>query len=143
MRYINLREDAEEIMLQGFEKFFRQCKSFLFQGEGAFTNYLKKAMINECLMFLRKRKIVFEEIDTDTLMQSPGETVIENLSSKEIFELIRRLPQGYRTVFNLFIMEQLSHKEISQLLGISEGTSKSQLSKARILLQKMIKTNEK
>lgn len=143
IRYVKLKEDAEELMLQGFEKFFTQIHSFSFQGDAAFAGYLKRIMINECLMLLRKRKIVFEELDDRSPVAAAREIPIERLSSKEIFELILKLPEGYAAVFNLFVLEDLSHKEIAQLLGISEGTSKSQLSKARALLQKMIRANEK
>ncbi|MBO9595707.1 MAG: sigma-70 family RNA polymerase sigma factor [Niabella sp.] len=143
IRYVKRKEDAEELMLQGFEKFFTQIHSFTFQGEAAFAGYLKRIMVNECLMLLRKRKIVFEEIDDRSLVVTQDETPVERLSSKEIFELILKLPEGYATVFNLFVVEDLSHKEIAQLLGITEGTSKSQLSKARALLQKMITAHEK
>lgn len=143
IRYVKLKEDAEELMLQGFEKFFRQIHSFSFQGEAAFAGYLKRIMVNECLMLLRKRKIVFEEIDDRNPVTAQAETPIERLSSKEIFQLILKLPEGYATVFNLYVVEELGHKEIAQLLGITEGTSKSQLSKARALLQKMITAHGK
>ncbi|MGJ7031410.1 RNA polymerase sigma factor [Niabella hirudinis] len=142
-RYVKVKEDAEERMLQGFEKFFAQIDSFSFRGEAAFTAYLKRIMVNECLMLLRKRRIVFEEMEDQDFVMVQEETALERLSAKEIFELILKLPEGYATVFNLFVVEDLSHKEIAQLLGITEGTSKSQLSKARSLLQQMMRTHER
>ena len=117
-RYVKRREDAEELLLDGFYKFFKS--------------------INECLMFLRKKNvftIVTESAAEEIVLE---EEALNNLSADEIFNLIVTLPVGYRTVFNLFVVEGMEHKEIAVLMGISEGTSKSQLSKARALLQKLL-----
>lgn len=137
-RYLKNKEDAEEILLDGFYKFFRGLNSFNFQNEAALQAWLKKIMVNECLMFLRKKNnfnIVTEAVPEELII---AENVFSNLSAAEIFNLIVQLPVGYRTVFNLYVIEGENHKTIAALLNISEGTSKSQLSKARILLQKML-----
>jgi RNA polymerase sigma factor (sigma-70 family) len=137
-RYVKSREDAEEIMLDGFYKFFKNLSSFSYQGDAALNAWLKRIMVNECLMFLRKKNvftIVTEAAAEETVLQ---EEALANLSTAEIFNLVVQLPVGYRTVFNLYIIEGYDHKEIAALTGISEGTSKSQLSKARSLLQKML-----
>jgi RNA polymerase sigma factor (sigma-70 family) len=137
-RYVKNREDAEEIMLDGFYKFFKSLAAFDYQGEKAMEAWLKKIMVNECLMFLRKKKafiIVTESAAEDTTLE---EEALDNMSAAEIFNLIVQLPVGYRTVFNLYEIEGMNHKEIAALMGISEGTSKSQLSKAKSLLQKML-----
>jgi RNA polymerase sigma-70 factor (ECF subfamily) len=137
-RYLKSREDAEEVLLDGFYKFFSHLKEFRYQGEAALYAWLKRIMINECLMFLRRRhafSVVAEKTVEDLPLQVEP---LAGLSAAEIFGLIVQLPVGYRTVFNLHVIEGMEHREIAKLLGISEGTSKSQLSKARLLLQKML-----
>jgi RNA polymerase sigma factor (sigma-70 family) len=141
-RYVKSNEDAEELMLDGFYKFFKKLSSFNYMGDAALFGWLKKIMINECLMFLRKKNvfnIVTEASAEEVILQ---EDVLNNLSAEEIFKIIVQLPVGYRTVFNLFVVEGISHKEVAALLNISEGTSKSQLSKAKVLLQKMLLQND-
>ncbi len=141
-RYVKNTEDAEELLLDGFYKFFKKLSSFNYQGDAALYVWLKKIMINECLMFLRKKN-VFNMVTETTAEEIPlQEEALDNLSAAEIFNLIVRLPVGYRTVFNLYVIEGMPHMEIASLLGIAEGTSKSQLSKAKILLQKMLLQND-
>ena len=137
-RYVKNREDAEEIMLDGFYKFFKNLSSLNYQGDAALFAWIKKIMINECLMFLRKKTVFNIVSDSVAEEVSLEEDAINNLSAAEIFGLVIRLPVGYRTVFNLYEIEGMPHKEIASLLGISEGTSKSQLSKSKALLQKML-----
>jgi len=136
-RYVKIPEDAEEIMLDGFYKFFKNLPSFTYQGDAALFAWLKKIMINESLMFLRKKNVFMMVSDSSAENISFQAEALNNLSAAEIFNLIVQLPVGYRTVFNLYEIEGMKHKEIAELLNISEGTSKSQLSKAKILLQKM------
>jgi RNA polymerase sigma-70 factor (ECF subfamily) len=137
-RYVKSRQDAEEIMLDGFLKFFNKIGSFHYQNDAALFGFIKKIMINECLMFLRKRN-VFTIVSETEIEEVPfPESALDNLSAAEIYALIVQLPVGYRTVFNLSVIEGMEHKEIAALLGISTGTSKSQLSKAKLLLQKLI-----
>ena len=141
-RYVKNQEDAEELMLDGFYKFFKTMPSFSYQSDSALHAWLKRIMINECLMFLRKKTtftIVAETAADEVPLQ---EEALNRLSAAEIFDLIVRLPVGYRTVFNLYSVEGMSHKEIAQLLDINEGTSKSQLSKAKTVLQKMLLQNQ-
>lgn len=140
-RYLKNREDAEEALLDGFYKFFKNLSSFHYHGEAGLYAWAKKIMINECLMLLRKKNvftIVTESAAEDIPLE---EGVLNNLSAREIFELIIQMPVGYRTVFNLYVIEGMEHKEIAALLGIAEGTSKSQLSKAKSLLQKKLLQN--
>ena len=135
------REDAEEILLDGFYKFFKNLGAFNYQSDAALVAWLKKIMINECLMFLRKKN-VFTMVTENAAEEIPfKEDALNNLSASEIFNLIIQLPVGYRTVFNLYVIEGMEHKEIAVLMGISDGTSKSQLSKAKSLLQKMLLQN--
>jgi RNA polymerase sigma factor (sigma-70 family) len=140
-RYLKSTEDAEEVLMDGFYNFFKNLSSFHYQGDAALYAWLKKIMVNECLMLLRKKNvftIVMESAAEDIPLQ---EEALNNLSAKEIFDLVVQLPVGYRTVFNLHVIEEMSHKEISALIGIAEGTSKSQLNKAKSLLQKKILQN--
>jgi RNA polymerase sigma factor (sigma-70 family) len=139
-RYVKNAEDAEEIMLDGFYKFFKNLSSFTYQGDAALFGWMKKIMINECLMFLRKKNVFTIASDTIAEELSLEEEALNNLSAAEIFNLIIQLPVGYRTVFNLFEIEGMRHNEIATLLNISESTSKSQLFKAKNLLQKMLLT---
>ena len=140
-RYLKNNEDAEEALLDGFYKFFKNLGSFQYNGEAQLYAWLKKIMINECLMMLRKKNVftmVTEDAVADIQLE---EDALNNLSAKEIFELILELPVGYRTIFNLHVIEGMNHKEIAAIAGITEGTSKSQLSKARALLQKKLLQN--
>ncbi|MEO8762913.1 MAG: sigma-70 family RNA polymerase sigma factor [Ginsengibacter sp.] len=141
-RYVKNSEDAEELLLDGFYKFFNKLPSFNYQGDAALYMWLKKIMINECLMFLRKKN-VFNIVTEATAEEIPlQEEALNNLSAAEIFNLIVQLPVGYRTVFNLYVIEGMQHGEIATVMGITEGTSKSQFSKAKILLQKLLLQNK-
>ncbi len=137
-RYVKNPEDAEEILLDGFYKFFKHLGSFNYQGEAALYAWLKKIMVNECLMFLRKKNVFSIVADTAAIDMALQEDALANLTAAEIFNLVVQLPVGYRTVFNLHAIEGMEHREIAILLGIAEGTSKSQLRKAKTLLQKML-----
>ena len=137
-RYLKSKEDAEEILLDGFCKFFKTIQTFSYQNDAAVQGWVKRIMVNECLMLLRKKN-VFSIVSETAAEDLPVKAdAFDRLSAAEIFGLIVQLPLGYRTVFNLFAVEGMEHKEIARLLNISEGTSKSQLSKARSLLQKML-----
>ena len=138
LRYVKTREDAEEILLDGFFKFFKHLPSFDYVNEAALHGWLKKILVNECLMFLRKKNVFTMTTESAAEEIALEEDGLNNLSAEEIFKLIVQLPVGYRTVFNLHIIEGMVHKEIAETLGISEGTSKSQLSKAKSALQKML-----
>ena len=135
-RYVKNSEDAEEAMLDGFYKFFTHLSTFTYQNEAALIGWIKRIMINECLMQLRKKNAFVMLSDSVAEEMEYEDEALNRLSAKEIFELILRLPSGYRTVFNLYEIEGMNHKEIADLLGIAEGTSKSQLSKAKALLQR-------
>lgn len=141
-RYVKNAEDAEELMLDGFYKFFKHLSSFNYQGDASLQAWMKKIMINECLMFMRKKNLFVIASENKPEDIPIEEDALNNLSAAEIFNLIIQLPAGYRTVFNLYAVEGLTHKEVAKLLGISEGTSKSQLSKAKALLQKMLTQNQ-
>ena len=142
LRYVKHLPDAEEIMLNGFFNFYKSIDRFVYSYEKSIAGWLKKIMVNECLMFLRKAgslKIIDEE---HALELGVDDGQIARMNASEIFKLIMTLPPGYRTVFNLFAIEGYTHKEIAAMLNITEGTSKSQLNKAKGILQKAMKQNE-
>ena len=136
-RYVKTPEDAEELLLNGFYKFFKKISSFTYQDDAALYMWLKRIMINECLMFLRVKNaftIVTEAVAEEIPLQ---EDALDNLSAEEIIRVIIQLPVGYRTVFNLYAIDGMTHVEIAKQLNSSEGTSRSQYCKAKILLQNM------
>lgn len=141
-RYVKNTADAEEILLDGFYKFFSRLDAFQYQGDAALFGWIKKIMINKCLMFLRKKHAFTIVTETEAEQIPFPEDALDNLSAAEIFKLIIQLPVGYRTVFNLYTVEGMDHAAIAKLLGISEGTSKSQLSKAKAVLQKLLTQKE-
>lgn len=145
MRYVKNPEDAKEIMLDGFVNGFKSLDKFQYRGDGSLKAWLKKIMVNQCLMFLRKSNNVLAEADELDYSNDPsiGTDAIVRLSMKELLVVIHQLPDGYKTVFNLYTFEGMTHKEIAGVLNISENTSKSQLHKAKALLQKTISINTK
>lgn len=140
-RYVKTDEIAEEMVMNGFLKFFSSLNKFEFVNEAATIGWIKKIMVNECLMHLRRHNSFLQVATEDIPEIEMNEEIISNISTEEIFVLITQLPVGYRTIFNLFVIENMTHKEIAAALGIHEGTSKSQLSKARQMLQQMLIKN--
>lgn len=136
-RYLKSKEDAEEIVSDGFIKVFQNLNSFVYKDLKSFEAWIRRIMINECLMFLRKKKIIFQDENTALHVESESKTD-HNLEAEELYDLILSLPSGYRTIFNLYTIEGYSHKEIAKMLNISEGTSRSQLTKARMALKEMV-----
>ena len=138
-RYLRRREDAEEALLLGFAKMFRALPGYRF--EGSFEGWVRRIMVNEALMQLRQRELMtvsFDEFLQPENLATTAATAETQLQAEDLLALLATLPAGYRTVFNLYALEGYGHQEIAELLGISEGTSKSQLSKARALLQRRL-----
>jgi len=142
MRYVNNLHDAEELMLNGFYLCFRSISTFSYNGDGSLSAWLRKIMVNECLMHLRKKGRLKLESVTEFTDCDTEPAALANLEAADIYKMILELPEGYRTVLNLYIIEGYSHKEIAELLEITEGTSKSQLSKAKAMLRIKLKKNE-
>lgn len=140
LRYIPQPEDAKEALMDGFLSFFKGIGSFTYRGEGSVKAWMKKVMVNCCLMHLRKQnRNMMTVADTGIYEdKASNDDILGGLAAKEILKLLRDLPDGYRMVFNLYVFEEMTHKEIGELLGISENTSKSQLHRAKGLLQKKI-----
>ncbi|WP_040490173.1 RNA polymerase sigma factor [Indibacter alkaliphilus] len=141
LRYLKHQEDAEDVLSSALIKVFRSLHRFEYKMEGSFEAWARKITVNECLMCLRKQMRSPMMVEPEEHFQKEGEDILDKLSADELFGLILQLPEGYRTVFNLYEIEGFSHPEISEKLGISEGTSKSQLSKAKNYLKKLIIAN--
>src|SRR5688572_8100290 len=140
LRYLKNEMDAEEMMINGFVKVFQNIDKF--ENKGSFEGWVRKIMVNESLMHLRKKEPLHLAIEKDHLQVSTQANAFDDLAGEEIMQLLHELPAGYRTVFNLYAIEGYSHKEIAEMLNITEGTSKSQLSKARGMLQRWIETEK-
>lgn len=138
LRYAKNREEAEEILHEGFLKVFTYINKF--KGTGSFEGWIRKIMVNCALSRYRNKSHLHPVIRLDTLGYDPqSETdIVSSVDAKELLSLIQSLPAGYRIVFNLFVFEGYKHREIAEALGITEGTSKSNLSDARAFLQKAL-----
>ena len=113
-----------------------------FEGKGSFEGWMRRIMVNEALGFLRKKESLYLSIEDDHVQVAGSLGADHDLAEGELLELLRTLPAGYRAVFNLYAIEGYSHKEIADMLNITEGTSKSQLSKARAMLQRRLTGQE-
>lgn len=136
LRYVGNHHEAEDVLVSAFMKVFEHLHTF--KGEGSFEGWIRRIVSNEALGLIRKRKKVFmEEIENADYKgkNNPASTALE---TNDLLALVKQLPDGYRTVFNMYAIEGFSHKEIAQKLDISENTSKSQLSRARALLKKWL-----
>jgi len=143
MRYAKNRQEAEDFLQDSFVQIFKNLDKYDFK-KGPFEPWIKKLTVNICLQHLRKSsfKLLFSNLSEIMYVPDNKESnALDNLSLKELTNTIQKLPAGYRTVFNLFVLDGFSHKEISNALEISENTSKSQLFKARKFLQRMLIEN--
>ena len=131
-QYIKDLHQAEDVMITAFMKVFTNLKNF--EHKGSFEGWIRRVMINECISFIRVQKKV-KFIEDENYFEETYNNIESQFSVEDIQFLIDSLPEGYKVVFNLYAIEGYKHQEISQMLGISEGTSKSQLSHARKVLQ--------
>lgn len=146
-RYCGNREDAEDILHDGFIKIIQKIHTFKMRKDGSLEAWMRRIMVNTALNFLRDRMKEKNFVDIDPILEKLNhydeEKIDEeekylNMGQEKIMNLICELPAGYRTVFNLYVFEEYGHKEIAELLQFSENTSKSQLSKARAMLRKKL-----
>lgn len=141
IRYTSDREVAQDILHDAFLKIFHSIDSFVCRGEGALKAWMVRIVMNESLNYLRQQSaFLSREMPVDDIpeMEDPTDEQLDEIPSSVLLKFIEELPPGYRTVFNLYVLEEKSHKEIAQLLGISEHSSSSQLSRAKALLVKKI-----
>lgn len=136
LRYLKNQMDAEEALLNGFMKIYQHIGRF--EGKGSLEGWVRRIMVNEALIFLRKKEPMHLAIEDSAVQLAGMGAADHDIAEGELMELLRSLPAGYRAVFNLYAIEGYSHKEIAEMLDITEGTSKSQLSKARAMLQRRL-----
>jgi RNA polymerase sigma factor (sigma-70 family) len=138
LRYAGSTEEAEDILQEGFIKIFKKLDSF--RNEGSFEGWIRRIFVNTAIEHFRRKRYLqpVTEKEENTL-EGNYLSVLDNLAERDIMELVQQLSPGYRTVFNMYVVEGYTHKEIGDMLGISEGTSKSQLSRAKVILQEMVR----
>lgn len=138
IRYVGQRDVAEDLLQEGFITLFSKIESY--KGDGSFEGWARKIFTNTSLMYLRKKDALkmSDDIENARNLASEYTTQIQNIGYRELMELVMSLPVGFRTVFNLYVLDGYSHKEIAEMLGITETTSRTQLSRARTWLQNRI-----
>jgi len=138
LRYAIDRSEAEDILQDGFIKIYTDLHQYSFKGP--LGGWMRRVMVNAALQHIRKnkRRLQTAEIKEAIHKYTQDHTVYDNLNAQELTNMIQKLPEGYRVVFNLYVVEGYSHKEIAQMLKISESTSKTQLFKAKKALRKML-----
>jgi RNA polymerase sigma factor (sigma-70 family) len=138
LKYAGDKDDAKDIMQEGFIKVFQKIDQF--GGKGSFEGWVKRIMINTALEKNRSLMDTYSLDEKVTIVEDMGYiNILEELSAEDLLKLIQQLTPQYRMVFNLFAIEGYNHKEIGEMMGITEGTSKSNLSRARIILREKIK----
>jgi RNA polymerase sigma factor (sigma-70 family) len=138
LRYANNSEDAQDLLQEGFIKIFRNLHRF--RAEGSFEGWIRRVFVNTAIEHYRKKSAQLSSVSEkeENTIEDTDITALDSLAEKDILNLIQELSPGYKTVFNLYVVEGYSHKEIGEMLGISEGTSKSQLARAKAILQKKV-----
>lgn len=138
LRYCDSTEEAEDVLQNGFVMVFQKMESY--KGTGSLEGWIRKVIVNMALTNIRKNKKLKLNIELESVeyMLPSANHITQNIGAKDLLKIIQTLPTGFRTVFNLYAIEGYSHKEIGDMLGISEGTSKSQYSRAKAYLQKLI-----
>ena len=139
-RYVRSLEDAEEVLSNAFIKVFRKIDQF--KADGPLGAWVRRIMVNESLNYIKYQKNLFVEVEEENHSKFSHQNLQDDINADHLMEMIADLPLGYRTVFNLYAIEGYTHREIGEMLGISENTSKSQLSKARKQLQERLGRNE-
>ena len=137
LRYAANAEEAEDVLQEGFIKVFKKIGSF--RKEGSFEGWIRRIFVNTAIEQFRKKNYLqpITEYEEATI-EGKYVSVLDSMAEKDIIGLVQHLSPGYRTVFNMYVVEGFTHKQISEALGISEGTSKSQLSRAKQILQTMV-----
>ena len=137
MRYAKDTNEAEDVLQMGFIKVFQKVSEF--RSEGSFEGWIRRIMVNTAIESYRKNLRTLNVVDIDEVHDQPQTTFdMSGLELKDLLKLVQQLSNGYRLVFNMYVIEGFSHKEIGEQLGISEGASKSQLSRARAILKEKI-----
>jgi RNA polymerase sigma-70 factor (ECF subfamily) len=142
IRYIGDRMQAEDVLQDGFITLFSKLSDY--KGEGSFEGWARRIFVTTALMSLRKKDALkmSDELDLAKGMTTDSSSQLQNIGYKDLMKLVMSLPPGFRTVFNMYAIEGYSHKEISDILGISESTSRTQFSRARLWLQSRLNEME-
>ena len=133
-RYLTDHYLTEDAVILTFTRVYKNLHQFTYQGPGSLGKWIRTILINESLRLLKQQNLKFDEDIEGAQVENGESSGLDQLQAEDIIKMIEKLPPGYRTVFNLFVVEGYTHKEIGSMLGISEGTSRSQLKKARISL---------
>jgi RNA polymerase sigma factor (sigma-70 family) len=139
LRYAGKAEEAEDILQEGFIKVFNKMSSY--RGEGSFEGWIRRIFVNTAIEHFRKKTYLQPITETEEAsVEGKYLSVLDKLAEKDIIQLVQQLSPGYRTVFNMYVIEGYTHRQIAEALNISEGTSKSQLSRAKMILQDLVQT---
>ncbi|HWR33377.1 MAG TPA: RNA polymerase sigma factor [Chitinophagaceae bacterium] len=137
LRYAGNAEEAEDILQEGFIKVFKKLDSF--RSEGSFEGWIRRIFVNTAIEHFRRKRYLMPVTEREeNTIEGKYLSVLDSMAARDIMVLVQELSPGYRTVFNMYVVEGYTHKEIADILGISEGTSKSQLSRAKVILQEMV-----
>jgi RNA polymerase sigma factor (sigma-70 family) len=137
LRYSSNADDAQDLLQDGFIKVYKNIDKF--RGEGSFEGWMRRIFVNTSIEHFRKKTKINTIADSnDVQMEDKEWTALDTIAEKDIINLIQELSPGYRQIFNMYVIEGYPHKDIAEILGISEGTSKSQLARAKAILQKMV-----
>lgn len=140
LRYATGSEEAQDMLQEGFIKVFRKLDSF--RSEGSFEGWIRRIFVNTAIEHFRRKNYLQPITEREeATVEGKYLSVLDDLAERDIIGLVQQLSPGYRTVFNMYVVEGYTHKEIADNLGISEGTSKSQLSRAKLILQGLVQTH--
>jgi RNA polymerase sigma-70 factor (ECF subfamily) len=137
LRYSGNAEDARDLLQEGFIKIFKNLTKY--RGDGSFEGWIRRIFVNTSIEQFRKKVHLQDVTETqERTLEDKEWNVLDDLAEKDIMKMIHQLSPGYKAVFNMHVIEGYSHKEIGDILGINEGTSKSQLARAKMVLKKMV-----
>lgn len=138
LRYTNNYEEAQDVLQDGFIKVFNKLSKFV--NKGSLEGWVRRIMVNTALDHYRKNKKFKKDVEIDAVSfkLEKQEYIVESINAQDLLKIIQTIPEGYRVVFNLFAIEGYSHKEIAEQLGVTESTSKSQFSRAKKMLRKIL-----
>lgn len=136
LRYATSKDEANDFFQDGFIKLYRNLSAF--RNDGSFEGWARRIFVTTCLDELKKKRIPFADLDESINIKGSETSVLDKLSHDQLMKIITDLPSGYRTIINLYVIEDYSHKEIGEMLGITESGSKSKLHKARTYLKNLL-----
>ncbi len=139
LRYATCKEEAEDLLQDGMMTVYRDLYQYSAE-KGALYTWIRRVVLNVALQHLRSKKLFFSDIEIDQTIKlhATNDDIFSDLGAKELTDLIQKLPDGYRIVFNLYVVEGFNHREIGEMLGVSQNTSKTQLFKAKAMLRKRL-----